>query len=80
MIVMLMMISMRMTLTCPEQTLTARGKYRLRSISFDVSAPWCSLGLAPDKSYLTDHLPSRGDVMHLGPAPSDPFHKQGTWG
>ena len=23
---------------------------------------------------------SRGDVIHLGPAPSDLFHKQGTWG
>ena len=45
-----------------------------------VSTLRCSFGWAPDESLSNEHSPSRGDVVHLGPAPSDPFHKQGTWG
>ena len=33
---------------------------------------------ACDKVSTEYHSPSWCDLMHLGPAPSDPFHKQGT--
>ena len=43
--------------------------------SLSTQNPWQELIERP-------HSPSRGDVMHLEPAPntSDPFHKQGTGG
>ena len=56
--------------------ITQPWMFMVRSFSFPaVLTRW-----APDKSKLNDHSPSRGDVMHLGPAPNDPLHKQGTGG
>ena len=59
-------------------------KYQVcvRSISFPGSTPGAYSGDQSPWQELIErsHSPSRGDAMHLGSAPSDPLHKQGTGG
>ena len=57
------------------------GAKWVRSISFPVSTQVCAHSGEPWQELIErSHSPSRDDAMRLRPAPSDPFHKQGTGG